>query len=381
MVWPGLAVLLATLAFNLLGDGLRDAFDPRSSQPLTKPPHQRLKRCERGGTRFQAGLARLAFTERRNMNRRLWLSVAMLATGASLLVATSLASAGTNGSALKKGGIWKVGTVGASVQVDPQLAYITTAWWMEYATAAKLYNYPDKSGPAGSKLVPEVASKFLVSNSGKRYTFFIRKGFKFSDGTAVTPNSFKYAINRTANKKLASPGAPFITDANGTNIVGAADCNNSDSCTNVPGVKVKGQRLIVNLTRADGTFMSKITMPFFQATSTKLPLTSEVVTVNNIRDIPSAGPYAMSRNEADTLTSLRQNPFWKVGPGRHRPRNLDGIDIQWNLNEQTAFNQTRTTSSTRARSRPLKFRASRTSTASTRAASGRSPRTAPATSR
>jgi peptide/nickel transport system permease protein len=32
MVWPGLAVLLATLAFNLLGDGLRDAFDPRSSQ-------------------------------------------------------------------------------------------------------------------------------------------------------------------------------------------------------------------------------------------------------------------------------------------------------------------------------------------------------------
>jgi peptide/nickel transport system permease protein len=31
MVWPGIAVLLATLAFNLLGDGLRDAFDPRST--------------------------------------------------------------------------------------------------------------------------------------------------------------------------------------------------------------------------------------------------------------------------------------------------------------------------------------------------------------
>jgi peptide/nickel transport system permease protein len=30
MMWPGLAVLLTTLAFNLLGDGLRDAFDPRS---------------------------------------------------------------------------------------------------------------------------------------------------------------------------------------------------------------------------------------------------------------------------------------------------------------------------------------------------------------
>jgi len=32
MLWPGLAVLMTTLSFNLLGDGLRDAFDPRSSQ-------------------------------------------------------------------------------------------------------------------------------------------------------------------------------------------------------------------------------------------------------------------------------------------------------------------------------------------------------------
>jgi peptide/nickel transport system permease protein len=32
MVWPGLAVLATTLAFNLLGDGLRDAFDPRGTR-------------------------------------------------------------------------------------------------------------------------------------------------------------------------------------------------------------------------------------------------------------------------------------------------------------------------------------------------------------
>jgi peptide/nickel transport system permease protein len=31
MLWPGLALMLTTLAFNLLGDGLRDAFDPRAS--------------------------------------------------------------------------------------------------------------------------------------------------------------------------------------------------------------------------------------------------------------------------------------------------------------------------------------------------------------
>src|SRR4051794_2052560 len=32
MVWPGMAVLITTLAFNLLGDGLRDAFAPRGNR-------------------------------------------------------------------------------------------------------------------------------------------------------------------------------------------------------------------------------------------------------------------------------------------------------------------------------------------------------------
>jgi peptide/nickel transport system permease protein len=32
MLWPGLAVLLMVVAFNLLGDGLRDAFDPRGTR-------------------------------------------------------------------------------------------------------------------------------------------------------------------------------------------------------------------------------------------------------------------------------------------------------------------------------------------------------------
>jgi peptide/nickel transport system substrate-binding protein len=271
------------------------------------------------------------------MHRRIWLSVAMLATGASLLFAASLASAG-NTAQLKKGGIFKVGTTGASVQIDPQLAYITTAWWLEYATAAKLYNYPDKKGVAGTRLLPEVASKFTVSNGGKTYTFTIRKGFKFSDGSKVTASSFKYAITRVANKELASPGAVFIIDPNGTNIVGAKEVNDG-TATNVTGVTAKGNKLTIRLTKADGTFMSKITMPFFQATHTKLPVNQEIVNVNNITDYPAAGPYVYSRNDVNTLTSIRQNPHYTAGPGRMRTRNLTGLDLQWNLNEQTAFNQ------------------------------------------
>jgi len=259
------------------------------------------------------------------------LSLAMLAAGTALLIA-SFANATSSAQGLK-GGIFRVGTTGASVQVDPQLAYITTAWWLEYATAAKLYNYSPKGA-----LVPEVASRFVVSRQGRRYTFFIRKGFRFSDGTPVTASSFKYAINRVANHDLASPGAAFIIDANGTEIVGAKEVNDGEA-TDVRGARVRGNRLIIDLTRPDGSFVSKLTMPFFQATSTKLPLTQEVVSVSSIRDMPSAGPYAYSRNDVNTLTSIRQNPYWEPGPGRRGPRNLKGLDIQWNLNEETAYNR------------------------------------------
>jgi ABC-type oligopeptide transport system substrate-binding subunit len=273
------------------------------------------------------------------MHRRQWLAVMMIVAGASLLIAASFASASTSsGKALKKGGIFRYGLVGASTQVDPQLAYVTTAWSLEYATAAKLYNYPDKKGPAGSKLLPEVASKFTVSNNGRVYTFTLRPGFVFSDGTKVTAKNFKYAIERTANHDLASPGAPFIIDPSGTNIVGAKAVNDGKT-THVSGVVAKGNKLTIRLAKADGTFMAKITMPFFQATSTKLPLTKEVVNVTKT-NMPSAGPYYMVRNDPDRLTQLRLNSHYKKGPGRTRPHNLAGVDVSWNLNEQTAFNQT-----------------------------------------
>jgi len=265
--------------------------------------------------------------------RRLWLSLAMLTVGAALMLAAQLAVAAPE----QQGGIWRVGTTGASVQVDPQLAYITTAWWLEYATAAKLYNYPDKRGPTGSLLQPEVASGYKVSNGGKRYAFFIRKGFRFSDGTPVTAKNFAYAIDRTANHDLASPGAQFITDPKSVNIVGAKEVSDGYAA-HVRGVRVRGNRLIINLTRPEGTFMAKITMPFFQATSTALPIDREVVSVSG-NDLPSAGPYYLSRNAVNHLTSIRRNPYWHRGPGRHRPRNLRGLDLQWNLNEQTAYNQ------------------------------------------
>ena len=172
------------------------------------------------------------------MPRRVWLSLGLLATGAALMVAAQLAGAAPE----RRGGIFKVGTTGASVQIDPQLSYVTTGWWLEYATAAKLYNYP-----AGRQARARGRLEVHGLANGGRYTFFIRKGFRFSDGTPVTARSFKYAIDRDANHDLASPGAQFITNPNGDEHRRRAGREQRPGPQMSAVFSVRGNRLIIEL--------------------------------------------------------------------------------------------------------------------------------------
>lgn len=77
----------------------------------------------------------------------------MLGIGVGLLVATGLASpaaSSDDATSAKKGGTLRLSKSTDIDYVDPALAYFTDSWEMEYATCAKLFNYPDKAAPAGS---------------------------------------------------------------------------------------------------------------------------------------------------------------------------------------------------------------------------------------
>ena len=128
------------------------------------------------------------------MRRKQVLSLFMLVMGVALLVAAL--SVGGASSATKKPGsaeALKGGTLKLNENsedfdyVDPGLAYRTDDWSMLYSVNMMLVNFPEKAGAAGSQLYPEAATSFpTVSNSGTVYTFHIRPGLKFSDGSAVT---------------------------------------------------------------------------------------------------------------------------------------------------------------------------------------------------
>jgi peptide/nickel transport system substrate-binding protein len=251
------------------------------------------------------------------MNARLCLSVATFAAGASLLVFASFVGAASGGFA--KGGIMKLNMSSTDVDhTDPSLAYGTISWQIEYATALKLYNYPDKPAPLGSRIQPEAATGFpVISNDGKTYRITVRNGFRFSDGKPVTAANFAYAINRALSPVMQSPVVTFIGD-----IVGAKAVLDRKAKT-ASGVVARGNTLTIRLAHPDGGLLAKLGMMFFQAIETSMPINSK-----GINAYPSAGPYFIADRQVGRSIVLKKNPYYTGS----RPRNIDEFEIAVNTN-------------------------------------------------
>ena len=250
------------------------------------------------------------------MHKRLMLSVAMLAIGASLLAATATAgSSGASGSEASSGPAQKGGTFRYSLDtdidyVDPALSYYTISWQIAYASHAMLMNYPDAAAPRGSRLVPEVAAGMpTISKNGKVYTFTLKKTYKFSNGKPVTAANFAAAINRDLNPKMASPAQPFIED-----IVGASAVIDGKA-TRASGVKVLSPyKLRISLTKRAPDLLSRLAMPFFAPIPTNMPINPDGVGA----PLVTSGPYYIAQWEPKRSIVLLPNRFYK-GP---RPHNI-----------------------------------------------------------
>src|SRR5215203_4855610 len=66
------------------------------------------------------------------MQGKPWLSVVMLVAGVVLVIAGMASAADSN----NRGGIFVAGSSGSNPPIDPQVSWSSTAWWLEYATAA-----------------------------------------------------------------------------------------------------------------------------------------------------------------------------------------------------------------------------------------------------
>jgi len=254
------------------------------------------------------------------MNKRVWLSVAVLAIGAGLLVSAGFASPASSNSAKAaahgaKGGTLRVDLTSDFDFIDPALDYFSHGWQLQYATSCKLLSFPDKEASAGgTKVSPEVATALpAISSNGKTYTFKLKSTYKFADGTAVTAASFAYAMNRDLQPKMSSPAIDFMGDIKGAQAVMDGKAQTAS------GIKAKGNKLTITLTKVAPDFLARITMPFFSAVKTDTPINADGVSAPSKGT--ACGPYYVSNWVTKQTATLSRNTFYKGG----RPANPDQI--------------------------------------------------------
>ena len=200
--------------------------------------------------------------------------------------------------------------------LDPANSYGAFSNAILYATCAQLLNYPDKAGPAGSQLIPEVAQSLPArSLDGRTYTFKIRRGFRFSppSNQAVTAQTFKATIERTLNPGMHSYFDRYLTD-----VVGAR-AYMSGKASHIAGVIATGDRLTIRLRAPAPDFLARISQP---AGSCAVP-SNTPVSRNGENKIPSAGPYYVTSYTPHQGVVLMRNPNYH-GP---RPHHFTRIEL------------------------------------------------------
>ncbi|HZP71748.1 MAG TPA: ABC transporter substrate-binding protein [Gaiellaceae bacterium] len=274
------------------------------------------------------------------MRKKHVLSLLLLTTGVALLVAaTTVAAAGSATSRpgtvastkAHKGGVLRIDQSSTDFDtVDPGLAYVTNDWAMLYTTQMLLVNFPEKNGQAGSELYPEAATSFpTVSNSGLTYTFHIRPGLKFSDGSPVTAAAYQRAWERNLSPKM---GSPYGVNDQFQKVIAGGEAFLAGKTQHISGITAKGLTLTFHLTHPNPTFVSYLSMQWFGAVKPNMPYTT---TGENV--YPSAGPYYIASRDPGKTLVLKRNPYYKG----NRPANPDEIVFTSNTNQDQSLLETK----------------------------------------
>jgi peptide/nickel transport system substrate-binding protein len=246
--------------------------------------------------------------------------------------ALGLAACGTSSSG-KEGGTLTGSYASFPEYLDPQLAYSVEGWTALWNTYTPLLTYAHASGQAGSKIIPGLAKSLpKITNGGKTYTLFLRKGLKYSDGTPVKASDFPYTVERVF--RLNSSGTTFYSS-----IVGAEEFAKTKTGS-ISGIKAndKTGEIVINLVKPRGTFTSELAIPFVALVPHGTP--NKNLTAN---PPPATGPYEIVKVQPGRSWSYERNPQWAKTNGKLLPQlpggHVDRIDISVIRNDSTQVNE------------------------------------------
>ncbi|MFI6965291.1 ABC transporter substrate-binding protein [Streptomyces sp. NPDC050149] len=266
------------------------------------------------------------------------------AAAAVLAVAAGAAACGPEGSskgsddtsgaagAPKKGGTLTVLNSSPQDDFDPARLYTSGGGNVPSLVFRTLTTRNREDGAAGSKVVPDLATDLgTPSKNATVWTYTLKDGLKYEDGTAITSADIKYGIERSFAAEL-SGGAPYLRDW----LIGGADYQGPyKDKKGLASIETPDAKTIVfHLNKPEGEF------PFLATQTQTTPVPKAKDTGTKYEEHPlSSGPYKVVRNEGDgERLVLERNTHWSAATDEERKAYPDRIDVRSGL-DSAVINQ------------------------------------------
>lgn len=168
-----------------------------------------------------------------------------------------------------------------------------------------------------SRVAPNLAERWDVSPDGRTYTFYLKKGAKFTSGREVTADDFKWSIERAVRprpKNVDPANRPLISETAKTylsDIVGVTE-KLAGQADEVSGVSVvDSHTLRITIDKPRPYFLGKLTyIVSFAVDKDKVPADQEI---KSAEQMVGTGPFTVSQYVPEQLIVLKKNPNYHGG--------------------------------------------------------------------
>ncbi|MFJ6939343.1 ABC transporter substrate-binding protein [Streptomyces sp. NPDC101132] len=238
----------------------------------------------------------------------------------------------------RKGGTLTVLNAEPQNDFDPARLYTSGGGNVPSLVFRTLTTRNRENGAEGTKVVPDLATDTGRPNAdATEWTYTLKDGLKYEDGTPITSADIKYGIERSFAAEL-SGGAPYLRDwlVGGEKYQGPyKDKKGLDSIV-TPDEKT----IVFKLRKPEGEF------PFVATQTQFAPVPKAKDTGAKYEEHPvSSGPYKVVKNENDgERLVLERNPHWSEATDAERKAYPDTIDVRSGL-DSAVINQRLSTSS------------------------------------
>lgn len=237
--------------------------------------------------------------------------VSLVVLIAMLLVVATACEGSGSAENLPRGGQlrWSIDGVNEIATLDPALAGEQQSVMVIKLIYAGLVRLDDNL-----EVQPDGAERWDVSEEGKTYTFHLRDGLAFADGTPVTAEDFVYSLTRALSPETGAYSAP----SQFRHIVGATELTNGT--TNVlSGVRAVDERTLeIKLDEPIAYFLSLLTQTNAFAVPRSLIETHGEAWMDHAY---GTGPFRLKEWRHREGLLLEANPnYW---------RGMPGIDTIW----------------------------------------------------